>query len=78
MTDFNDRERAEIRHARALCLAAAGKLSEAWPDYEERHNPSFAQATAFAIAVTHRLCTAYLPPIWGYFAIRWLGRHGYI
>lgn len=46
----NDRERAEIRHARALCLAAAGKLSEAWPDYEERHNPSFAQATAFAIA----------------------------
>jgi tetratricopeptide (TPR) repeat protein len=45
----NDRQRAEIRHARALTLAAAGKLGEAWMDYEERHNPAFAQSTAFAI-----------------------------
>jgi glycosyltransferase 2 family protein len=37
-----------------------------------------ADSTAFAIAITHRLCTAYLPPIWGYFSLRWLGRHGYI
>ena len=37
-----------------------------------------AESSAFAIAVTHRLCTAYLPPIWGYFSLRWLGRHGYI
>jgi glycosyltransferase 2 family protein len=33
---------------------------------------------AFAIALTHRLCTSYLPPIWGYFALQWLGRKGYV
>jgi uncharacterized membrane protein YbhN (UPF0104 family) len=37
-----------------------------------------ADSTAFAIAVTHRLCTAYLPPIWGYGSLRWLGSHGYV
>ncbi len=36
------------------------------------------ESTAFAIALTHRLCTSYLPPIWGYFALRWLGRKGYV
>ena len=36
------------------------------------------ESTAFAIAFTHRLCTYYLPPIWGYFSMRWLGRQGYI
>jgi glycosyltransferase 2 family protein len=35
-------------------------------------------STAFAIALTHRLCTSYLPPIWGYFALRWLVRKGYV
>ena len=35
-------------------------------------------STAFAIAFTHRLCTYYLPPIWGYFAMRWLRRKAYI
>ena len=35
-------------------------------------------ATAFAIAVTHRLCTYYLPPIWGYLSLRWLNRKGYL
>jgi uncharacterized protein (TIRG00374 family) len=35
-------------------------------------------STAFAIALTHRLCTSYLPPVWGYFALRWLGRKGYV
>jgi uncharacterized membrane protein YbhN (UPF0104 family)/tRNA A-37 threonylcarbamoyl transferase component Bud32 len=35
-------------------------------------------STAFAIAFTHRLCTYYLPPIWGYFSMRWLERKGYI
>jgi glycosyltransferase 2 family protein len=35
-------------------------------------------STAFAIALTHRLCTSYLPPIWGYFALKWLGRKGYV
>ena len=35
-------------------------------------------STAFAIAFTHRLCTYYLPPIWGYFSMRWLQRKAYI
>jgi uncharacterized membrane protein YbhN (UPF0104 family) len=30
------------------------------------------ESTAFAIAVTQRLSTFYLPPIWGYFSLRWL------
>ena len=36
------------------------------------------ESTAFAIAVTHRLCTSYLPPIWGYFSLQWLRRKGYV
>jgi len=36
------------------------------------------ESTAFAVAITQRLCTFYLPPIWGYVSLRWLGRHGYI
>ena len=36
------------------------------------------QSTAFAIAITQRLCTYYLPPIWGYFSLRWLSRKGYV
>ena len=36
------------------------------------------ESTAFAIAVTHRLCTSYLPPIWGYFSLQWLRRRGYV
>ncbi len=36
------------------------------------------ESTAFAVAITQRLCTFYLPPIWGYFALRWLGRKGYV
>ena len=35
-------------------------------------------STAFAVAVTQRLCTFYLPPIWGYFSLRWLSRKGYV
>ena len=34
------------------------------------------EATAFAIAITHRLCTYYLPPVWGYFSLEWLRRKG--
>jgi uncharacterized membrane protein YbhN (UPF0104 family)/tRNA A-37 threonylcarbamoyl transferase component Bud32 len=34
------------------------------------------EATAFAIAITHRLCTYYLPPVWGYFSLQWLRRKG--
>jgi glycosyltransferase 2 family protein len=36
------------------------------------------ESTAFAVAITQRLCTFYLPPIWGYVSLRWLGRHGYV
>jgi uncharacterized membrane protein YbhN (UPF0104 family)/tRNA A-37 threonylcarbamoyl transferase component Bud32 len=36
------------------------------------------ESTAFAIALTQRLSTFYLPPIWGYFSLRWLDRHGYV
>jgi uncharacterized membrane protein YbhN (UPF0104 family) len=36
------------------------------------------ESTAFAIAVTQRLCTFYFPPIWGYFSLRWLGQRGYV
>jgi uncharacterized membrane protein YbhN (UPF0104 family)/tRNA A-37 threonylcarbamoyl transferase component Bud32 len=36
------------------------------------------ESTAFAIALTQRLCTFYLPPIWGYVSLRWLSRKGYL
>src|SRR5262249_500081 len=36
------------------------------------------ESTAFAIAITQRLCTFYLPAILGYIALRWLGRKGYL
>jgi glycosyltransferase 2 family protein len=35
-------------------------------------------STAFAVAITQRLCTFYLPPIWGFFSLRWLSRKGYV
>lgn len=36
------------------------------------------EPTAFAAAITTRLCTFYLPPIWGYFAMRWLRNNRYL
>jgi glycosyltransferase 2 family protein len=36
------------------------------------------ESTAFAIAITQRLCTFYLPPIWGYASLKWLARKGYV
>jgi glycosyltransferase 2 family protein len=36
------------------------------------------ESTAFAVAFTHRLCTYYLPPIWGYLSLQWLRRKAYI
>ena len=36
------------------------------------------EAVAFAIAITDRLCTYYLPPITGYFSLDWLRRKGYV
>jgi glycosyltransferase 2 family protein len=36
------------------------------------------EPAAFAIAITQRLWTFYLPPIWGFVSLRWLGRRGYV
>lgn len=33
---------------------------------------------AFAIAVTQRICTSYLPPVFGIFSLRWLRKEDYI
>lgn len=44
-----DSERAEILHARGLALAAMGRLTEGWAEYEERHNPRFSQSVYFAV-----------------------------
>ena len=35
-------------------------------------------ATATATALVFRLVTFYLPPIWGWVALRWLQRHSYL
>jgi len=36
------------------------------------------EPTAVAIAITQRLWTFYLPPIWGYMSLRWLTLKGYV
>jgi len=36
------------------------------------------ESAAFTIAITQRLWTFYLPPIWGYASLRWLARKGYV
>jgi uncharacterized membrane protein YbhN (UPF0104 family) len=36
------------------------------------------EGAAFAAAITTRLCTFYLPPIWGYFAMRWMRNNSYL
>jgi uncharacterized membrane protein YbhN (UPF0104 family)/tRNA A-37 threonylcarbamoyl transferase component Bud32 len=36
------------------------------------------EPSAFAIAITQRLWTFYLPPIWGYGSLQWLTRKGYV
>jgi uncharacterized protein (TIRG00374 family) len=36
------------------------------------------QPTAVAVAITQRLCTFYLPPLWGYPSLRWLAKKGYV
>jgi uncharacterized membrane protein YbhN (UPF0104 family) len=36
------------------------------------------QTTAMAATFTSRLFTAYLPPVWGWFALRWLRQHDYV
>ena len=36
------------------------------------------QSAAFAIAVTFRVLSAYLPPVWGWFSLQWLQRNEYL
>jgi uncharacterized membrane protein YbhN (UPF0104 family) len=36
------------------------------------------ETTAMAATFTSRLFTAYLPPVWGWFALRWLRQHDYV
>jgi uncharacterized protein (TIRG00374 family) len=36
------------------------------------------QEAAVAATFTHRLFTAYLPPIWGWISLRWLRRNDYV
>ena len=36
------------------------------------------EGAAFAAAITTRLCTFYLPPIWGYWAMRWMRKNSYL
>jgi glycosyltransferase 2 family protein len=37
-----------------------------------------AESAAFATALLYRIATFYLPPIWGWFALRWLRHHHYL
>jgi uncharacterized membrane protein YbhN (UPF0104 family) len=36
------------------------------------------EEAAFAAVLLYRLATFYLPPIWGYFALRWLERNKHL
>ena len=36
------------------------------------------EETAFAVVILYRLSMFYLPPIWGFFALRWLERNEYV
>jgi uncharacterized membrane protein YbhN (UPF0104 family) len=36
------------------------------------------EGAAVATTFTYRTFTAYLPPIWGWFALAWLRRHDYV
>ena len=37
-----------------------------------------AEEAALATAVLYRIATFYLPPAWGFFAMRWLQRSGHL
>jgi uncharacterized protein (TIRG00374 family) len=36
------------------------------------------ESAAFAMAVTFRVLSAYLPPVWGWFSLQWLQRNEYL
>ena len=33
---------------------------------------------AFAAAISYRMCSFYLPPLWGHLSLRWLRKHDYM
>jgi len=33
------------------------------------------EESVFAVALLYRIATFYLPPVWGFFALRWLERN---
>jgi hypothetical protein len=61
--------------------AAAPRTTRAQPsphrDPAKRHLRR-GNALPLAAALIHRLLTYYLPPVWGFWALRWLGRHGFV
>ena len=36
------------------------------------------QSVAYPATIMYRIVTFFLPPIWGYFSLRWLESNGYI
>ena len=36
------------------------------------------EEAAFAAVILYRLATFYLPPVWGFFALRWLQRNQHV
>ena len=36
------------------------------------------ESAAFAIAVVFRVCSSYLPPVWGWFSLKWLQKNDYL
>ena len=36
------------------------------------------EETAIAAVIVYRMCSYYLPPSWGWFAMRWLTRNDYL
>ena len=36
------------------------------------------EEAAFAAVISYRLCTFYVPPVWGFFALRWLERNQHL
>jgi uncharacterized protein (TIRG00374 family) len=36
------------------------------------------EESAFAAALMYRMASFYLPPVWGYFALRWLEQHKHL
>jgi glycosyltransferase 2 family protein len=36
------------------------------------------ESSAFAAAILYRIATFYLPPVWGWFALRWLRHNRYL